>query len=306
MFVHELGHFIFAKRAGMFVREFSLGLGPKLFSFKKGETQYSLRIIPFGAYVRVAGEDPEVIEIKTGQTVYLKTNGQGIVTDIFLNEPTEKTVRLKIESIDLEHKLMIVGEDESERTQSFGVAENAMLHYEKQSVQIAPWSRQFGSKSIMARFKMVFGGPLFNIIATVILFFIIAMMVGVPSDEVSLGPINDGSPAELSGLAQGDIIHSVNGIPVKTTNDFITIIQKSPSKELIISITRDGKPLELTVIPEADNQGVGKIGAVVGTLQQDASILQAGSFALTNTVQMTKAIIDGFVMLFSGSVGMND
>lgn len=66
MFIHELGHFVFAKKAGIFVREFSLGLGPKFFSFKMGETMYSLRLLPFGAYVRMAGEDPEIIEIKTG------------------------------------------------------------------------------------------------------------------------------------------------------------------------------------------------------------------------------------------------
>ncbi len=306
MFVHELGHFIFAKRAGMFVREFSLGLGPKLFSFKKGETQYSLRIIPFGAYVRVAGEDPEVVEIKTGQTIYLKTNHSGIVTDIYLHDTGVKTVKLKVDSIDLEHKLIITGEDEEQRGQTFKVAENTMLHYDKQTVQIAPWSRQFGSKSILSRFKMVFGGPLFNIIATIILFFIIAMMVGVPSDVVSLGPINEGSPAELAGLQQGDIVVTANEIPIKTTTDLITIIQKNPDKELNLSISRDGEPLKINVTPAKDEQGIGKIGAVVSTLEQDASIFQAGSFALKNTAEMSKAIIDGFVMLFSGSVGMND
>ncbi|QOR36025.1 RIP metalloprotease RseP [Clostridium sp. 'deep sea'] len=56
---HELGHFMAAKAADVHVYEFALGMGPKLFSFKKGETEYTLRAIPMGGFVRMAGEDPE-------------------------------------------------------------------------------------------------------------------------------------------------------------------------------------------------------------------------------------------------------
>jgi len=55
--LHELGHFTAAKAAGVFVREFAIGFGPRLLTFQGRETRYSLRIIPFGGYVRMAGED---------------------------------------------------------------------------------------------------------------------------------------------------------------------------------------------------------------------------------------------------------
>ncbi|MCK5022236.1 MAG: RIP metalloprotease RseP [Candidatus Pacebacteria bacterium] len=55
--VHELGHFIFAKKSGMLVEEFSIGFPPHIFSFKKGETKYSIGAIPFGGYVKIFGED---------------------------------------------------------------------------------------------------------------------------------------------------------------------------------------------------------------------------------------------------------
>ena len=59
VFIHELGHFIFAKKAGVYVYEFSLGFGPKLFSFKRknDETEYMVRLIPLGGYVSMAGEE---------------------------------------------------------------------------------------------------------------------------------------------------------------------------------------------------------------------------------------------------------
>ena len=57
--LHEFGHFITAKLSGIKVNEFALGMGPKLFSFKKGETQYSLRLFPIGGYCAMEGEDEE-------------------------------------------------------------------------------------------------------------------------------------------------------------------------------------------------------------------------------------------------------
>lgn len=61
IFIHELGHFIFAKKAGVYVYEFALGMGPKIISkkSKKSETTYSLRLIPLGGFCAMAGEDEE-------------------------------------------------------------------------------------------------------------------------------------------------------------------------------------------------------------------------------------------------------
>ncbi|HCA04359.1 MAG TPA: RIP metalloprotease RseP [Ruminococcaceae bacterium] len=59
IFAHEFGHFITAKRSGVQVNEFALGMGPKIFGFKKGETQYSLRLFPVGGYCSMEGEDEE-------------------------------------------------------------------------------------------------------------------------------------------------------------------------------------------------------------------------------------------------------
>ena len=59
VFFHELGHLVFAKRAGILCREFAIGFGPKIFSFKRDETVYTIRLLPLGGFVRMAGEDPD-------------------------------------------------------------------------------------------------------------------------------------------------------------------------------------------------------------------------------------------------------
>ena len=54
---HELGHFLAGRRSGVYVHEFAIGMGPTVFSWQKGETKFSIRLIPLGGYNRFAGED---------------------------------------------------------------------------------------------------------------------------------------------------------------------------------------------------------------------------------------------------------
>ena len=77
VFIHELGHFLFAKKAGVYVYEFSIGMGPRIFKFKRkkkikdkngkvtfvdDETDYCIRLFPIGGFVQMAGEEIEVDE----------------------------------------------------------------------------------------------------------------------------------------------------------------------------------------------------------------------------------------------------
>ena len=64
---HEFGHFLLAKRAGMKVEEFGIGFPPRLFSWGRGETTYSLNALPFGGFVRIFGEDPEEVAKRPGE-----------------------------------------------------------------------------------------------------------------------------------------------------------------------------------------------------------------------------------------------
>ena len=114
VFFHELGHLYFAKRAGILCRDFAIGFGPKLFSFKRNETLYTIRLFPIGGYVKMAGEDGEIISIKPGQRVGLLLNAKNEVEKIytkgFASIPNVKVI--EVESADLEKKLEISGRDE--------------------------------------------------------------------------------------------------------------------------------------------------------------------------------------------------
>lgn len=85
VFIHELGHFIFAKRAGIYVYEFSIGMGPRIFRYKRknDETEYSIRLFPIGGFVSMAGEDIEIDKnIPEEKQMYSKTWIQRFLTVI--------------------------------------------------------------------------------------------------------------------------------------------------------------------------------------------------------------------------------
>ena len=83
VFIHEGGHFLFAKLTGIYVYEFALGMGPKLFSFKKGETEYSLRAIPIGGFCQLAGEEGEVDNLPRDRTLPGKKPWQKFIVMFF-------------------------------------------------------------------------------------------------------------------------------------------------------------------------------------------------------------------------------
>ena len=80
VFLHELGHYVMAKRAGMKVTEFFIGFGPRLWSFHRGETEYGLKLIPAGAYVKIIGMHnlEEVAAEDEGRTYRQKSFGRRV------------------------------------------------------------------------------------------------------------------------------------------------------------------------------------------------------------------------------------
>ena len=63
IFVHELGHFLFARACGIRVDEFKIGFGPRILHWTRGETQYGLNLVPFGGYVKIFGENPDEVSL---------------------------------------------------------------------------------------------------------------------------------------------------------------------------------------------------------------------------------------------------
>lgn len=316
VFFHELGHLIFAKRAGILCREFAIGFGPKVFTYKKNETQYTIRLLPLGGYVRMAGEDAENIEIKPGYRVGLILNDEGNVTKIILNHKDKfPNIHLvEVESIDLEHELKLSGYEEGteDTLRSFSIEREAVIMENGVESQIAPYDRQFPSKSLGKRAMTIFAGPMMNFVLAFLLFLIIGLFHGIEVNNPTLGKLTEDGPAIAAGLQTGDLVKSVAGVHVSTWVDVQKNIQKHPDKEIEFVVVRDGKTLSIPVVPKEVTREGQKIGIIGVYPPVEKNVLKAIQYGFVQTYFWTKQmfiilgnLITGFTInSLSGPVGI--
>ncbi|WMT39161.1 RIP metalloprotease RseP [Paenibacillus sp. D2_2] len=304
--VHEWGHFYFAKRAGILVREFAIGFGPKLFAFKRDETQFTFRLLPFGGYARMAGEDPELIEISNGQTIALRLE-EDKVRKIYLDrlDSRKNVIRGEVLQIDLVDDLSVLLDVDGESVR-YQIHPQAMLVVKGKETQIAPRNRQYGSKTVAQRALSIFAGPLMNFILAFVLFALYTFMAGIPLDHPShlqVGDVVKGMPAAEAGVLEGDIIEKINGKSVGTdANKMIESIQASKDKPMVWTLKRGEQEINITVTPRAaDNEQVGKVGSSIITFfpMRSASIGESITTAGSDMVGTTKLIFQGFQQLIN-------
>lgn len=304
--IHEWGHYFFAKRAGILVREFAIGFGPKLFSFKRGETKFTMRLIPAGGFVRMAGEDPEVVEIKEGQTIAVGLKDD-VVTSIYLDKLDERSqaIRGEVVAIDLENKLYVELDIEG-ITERFTVHPQAMMIARGTETQIAPLDRHFSSKSPGKRAMAIFAGPMMNFILAFLLFIVYVQFTGV-QENVTVGDLIAGQPAEAANLQVGDIIYAVNDQEIGTDrNLMIDIIAQNPNKPVDLTIIRNGEQKHISVTPLPNENGEGKIGVYSGFGTRSASLGESITGGLTLMKEWTVLILDGLKMLVTLQFELDD
>ncbi|WP_424236112.1 RIP metalloprotease RseP [Bhargavaea ginsengi] len=304
VFFHELGHFLLAKRAGIMVREFAIGFGPKLIGINKGETLYTVRLLPLGGYVRMAGEDFDKVELQPGHRIGLLLDREGRAERIVLNQNdrTPDMLYMEVEKADLEKELYIEGYDEEERRVRYPVSRKAIISEKGADTLIAPYDRQFESKSLGARSATILAGPLFNFILAFFIFVILGLIQGIPQDDPIIADVTDDGPAIAAGIEKGDRIVSVDGREVGTWNAFSAIIQDSPGDELTIGVERAGTVEEVSVTPasiDVEGQTIGQIG-VLYEPQYEKNTLGTISYGAEQTWFWFKRIFQLLGMLVTG------
>ncbi|SES76068.1 regulator of sigma E protease [Oceanobacillus limi] len=313
VFIHEFGHLIFAKRAGMLAREFAIGFGPKIFAFTKNETVYTIRLLPIGGYVRVAGEDPEIIDLKPGHHIGLEFNDEGKVNKIIVNNKSKHPNArvIEVEHVDLDHQLIIEGYeiDEEDEKLHFDVDRHANFVMDERETQIAPYDRQFASKRPSQRAMQLFAGPMMNFLLAIVIFLILGIVQGVPTDEARLGEIQTNTPAEEAGFLANDEVIQIEGEAISTWEEFTTIVRANPGEELEMTVLRNGNTESIAVIPaEATIEGpegeevIGQIGVYQAF---EKSFLGTVEYGFTKTYETTSLILTNLGMLITGQYSID-
>lgn len=281
--VHEFGHFYFAKKSGILVREFAIGMGPKIFAhIGKDGTAYTIRILPLGGYVRMAGWGDDTTEIKTGTPVSLTLADDGKVKRINLSgkKLDQTALPMQVTQFDFEDKLFIKGLVlEEEKT--FAVDHDAtVVEADGTEVRIAPLDVQYQNATIWGKLITNFAGPMNNFILGVLVFWVLIFMQGgvrdVDTNQFHIMP--QGALAKV-GVPETAQITKIGSHEVSNWESLIQAVETetkdktAPTLDVIIS--EKGSDKQVTVTPE-DSQGRYLLGVQPGVKSDFLSMFVGG------------------------------
>ncbi len=260
--IHELGHFYFAKKAKILCHEFSIGMGPVIYQKRKGETVYSIRGIPIGGYVSMAGESVSDALIKKDMVIGVKLNSQGLVTHINMVEAQENDYVGMIKAYDLYGKdfnPLFIDLEVNGEVKHLSVARDAIYVLgQKKQMWITPSEKSFESKTLWQRFLVIFAGPLMNFILALVLYLIVGLFVLKPNlDSSELSYVAPESPAFALGLEVGDVITSINGQSVTSWDDLSVIMASLESPIVTVAYQRGNQNFEQTTVAAVIVQSAG-------------------------------------------------
>lgn len=281
--VHEFGHFYFAKKSGILVREFAIGMGPKIFAhIGKDGTAYTIRILPIGGYVRMAGWGDDTTEIKTGTPVSLTLTDDGKVKRINLSgkKLDQTALPMQVTQFDFEDKLFIKGLVlEEEKT--FAVDHDAtVVEADGTEVRIAPLDVQYQNATIWGKLITNFAGPMNNFILGVVVFWILIFMQGgvrdVDTNQFHVMP--QGALAKV-GVPETAQITKIGSHEVSNWESLIQAVESETKDKtaptLDVTISEKGSDKQVTVTPE-ESQGRYLLGVQPGIKSDFVSMFVGG------------------------------
>lgn len=312
--VHEFGHFYFAKRGGILVREFSIGMGPKLVYHRgKDGTTYTLRLLPVGGYVRMAGAEDDEEELKPGTPVSLYVGTDEKVERINTSKKSTlfNGIPLEVTATDLENELWIEGYENGDESaiKRYAVAHDAtVIESDGTELQIAPKDVQFQSASLGRRLMTNFAGPMNNILLAIVTFMLMSfaqggVSMGTNQVQVADSPV---SVAKQAGVKTNDKITAVNGRKTTSWTDLSTAIQPLANKKTTLTIQRGSTTKHITVTPKGEISNGKTVGMIGITQAQDKSIGAILASGFTQTWTMTKALFGALWHMVSGHFSLND
>jgi len=291
VFLHELGHFATAKYFGMPVSEFAIGMGPRIFSVRRGETVYSIRVLPLGGFVNIEGMQPENFDLerfkkeKTDEIIEELRNEKGL---------TEKSDEIESEEFVNEVSKRLDENVEKELKKQENIQKNG-----------------FFAKSPFSRFVVLIAGVMMNFISALIALFVMLSITGVMPIKYTapvVGEIQVDSRAKEK-LRVNDRILAVNGENVSNwvemSEKVLKISQNYKDEDVSLKILRNDKEItenvKLTYNKEAKANLLG-----IQVLSQKTNINERIKMSFVLFRDYFKLTLNGVRMLVTGKVAMKE
>lgn len=244
---HELGHLVPAKRFGVLVPQYMIGFGPTLFSRRRGETEYGVKAIPLGGYIRMVGMYPAIEQLPPGTVARRSPAGTSGV------RRWARTVEAEARAYSTEEIPRVGGRLALERT--------------------------FTALPVGKRIVVMLGGPVANLVLGFVLLAVGYLAIGVPTATTTLASVSPclspagaecvasdtPSPAAQAGLREGDEIVSWGGVPATSWARVQEAIRDGGTTPAVVEVVRDGERHTVSVTPQAVEREVVQADGTVRT-----------------------------------------
>ena len=291
VFLHELGHFATAKYFGMPVSEFAIGMGPRIFSVRRGETVYSIRVLPLGGFVNIEGMQPENFDLerfkkeKTDEIIEELRNEKGL---------TEKSDEIESEEFVNEVSKRLDENVEKELKKQENIQKNG-----------------FFAKSPFSRFVVLIAGVMMNFISALIALFVMLSITGVMPIKYTapvVGEIQADSRAKEK-LRVNDRILAVNGENVSNwveiSEKVLKISQNYKDEDVSLKILRNDKEITENVKLKYNKEEKANLLGIQ-VLSQKTNINERIKMSFVLFRDYFKLTLDGVRMLVTGKVAMKE
>jgi regulator of sigma E protease len=315
VFVHELGHFIAAKRVGIKVLKFQLGFNPTIISFRRGDTEYGIGALPLGGYVKMAGENPDDARTGRADEFLSKTKWerfqvlimgpamnlalaviltavvlyQGAEIPVYQDQPPvigSVTPQSPAEKADVRpgDRIITVAGRAVDSWEDFYIAIGTRPNREVTITLLRSGNelaRQV-TPIVPADSKYEIGD------------------IGVwPPVHIHFPRVNPGEPADSAGIKPGDVVLAINGEPVTLPTQLTGIIAKHAEQTITVTVRRDGVRHDIPVTPwKGGCTGVlGEVGCIGVSIGEETKKIQPGAFeavgmSVRRNIQMTRLILE--------------
>ena len=265
--VHEFGHFIVAKANGIYVREFAVGMGPKVLKFRRKGTDYVLRALPFGGACVFDDDDPFESEEEE------EIREENPITDSLSSED-----------------------------KGFSKKKEDVFDEDEEDVPPGYYGKKFSDASLAGRIVTTLAGPVFNIL----LGFVLAMfVVGFCGEHTTIvGGLVEGMPAEEVGIQPGDEIISINGQRIHLFDEITLFTLTCKSDEWEVKYKR-GDEYYTTNVVLKEVEGSRYLG-VYAAEAVDCANIKIFEYSWYEVRYWLIASVKSIGMLFSGRLSKDD
>lgn len=328
--IHEWGHFIVARLFKVRVDVFSIGFGPRLFGWKRGATDYRVSALPFGGYVRMAGQDlsevdsndvaptgapDELMSKPRWQRALISFAGPAVnlIFPILLLTGLFVAVGLPYSAF-LDKPVQVVAMPSGtaasadslqpgDKLQSINGVSNPTWEQAQKALKSTP----AGSK---LKVEVENNGTKRSVEIPVSDGAMLERVFGFVPLPPILDEVAPGTPAERAGLKEGDIIRAVDGKKVEYWGQFVEIVRGSSGKPVKLDVERKGQTIHAEVTPQKgateSGEPIYQVGVAVldPTSYRRVSFVDGGRYAFATTGDRTKETIAVVGKLFSGRVSV--